>query len=130
MEIIVSKSNATIETTVREDMLALNVGSGSLKVLATPALVALMEKASAELAIQYLEEGNTTVGTLVNLEHISPTPLGAAIKITSDIQMQEGRLFVFSIKAFDDAGQIAMGEHKRVAVLSEKFQNKADNKFN
>ena len=121
--------NFVIEKVVTEDMLAVNVGSGSLRVLATPTVVALMEEASTKLADTFLDEGLTTVGTMVEIQHISPSPIGAEIKVESKLISNDGRSFKFEVTAYDNAGMIANGTHNRVSVKSEKFQKKADEKF-
>lgn len=121
--------NFVIEKVVTEDMLAVNVGSGSLRVLATPTVVALMEEASTKLADTFLDEGLTTVGTMVEIQHISPSPIGAKIKVESKLISNDGRSFKFEVTAYDNAGMIASGTHNRVSVKSEKFQKKADEKF-
>ena len=121
--------NFVIEKVVTEDMLAVNVGSGSLRVLATPTVVALMEEASTKLADTFLDAGLTTVGTMVEIQHISPSPIGAKIKVESKLISNDGRSFKFEVTAYDNAGMIANGTHNRVSVKSEKFQKKADEKF-
>ena len=121
--------NFVIEKVVTEDMLAVNVGSGSLRVLATPIVVALMEEASTKLADTFLDEGLTTVGTMVEIQHISPSPIGAKIKVESKLISNDGRSFKFEVTAYDNAGMIANGTRNRVSVKSEKFQKKADEKF-
>ena len=121
--------NFVIEKVVTEDMLAVNVGSGSLRVLATPTVVALMEEASTKLADTFLDEGLTTVGTMVEIQHISPSPIGAKIKVESKLISNDGRSFKFEVTAYDNAGMIVNGTHNRVSVKSEKFQKKADEKF-
>lgn len=121
--------NFVIEKVVTEDMLAVNVGSGSLRVLATPTVVALMEEASTKLADTFLDEGLTTVGTMAEIQHISPSPIGAKIKVESKLISNDGRSFKFEVTAYDNAGMIANGTHNRVSVKSEKFQKKADEKF-
>lgn len=121
--------NFVIEKVVTEDMLAVNVGSGSLRVLATPTVVALMEEASTKLADTFLDKGLTTVGTMVEIQHISPSPIGAKIKVESKLISNDGRSFKFEVTAYDNAGMIANGTHNRVSVKSEKFQKKADEKF-
>ena len=121
--------NFVIEKVVTEDMLAVNVGSGSLRVLATPTVVALMEEASTKLADTFLDEGLTTVGTMVEIQHISPSPIGAKIKVESKLISNDGRSFKFEVTAYDNAGMIANGTNNRVSVKSEKFQKKADEKF-
>lgn len=106
------------------------MGSGSLAVLATPAVVALMEQAAASLADELLADpALTTVGTMIAIEHTSPTPLGAEITATAALTGQDGRAFHFAVSASDQKGEIARGTHSRVSVKAEKFQAKADGKF-
>lgn len=115
---------------VKKENLASAVGSGSLDVLATPAVAALMEGAAAELAQKVLnDEELTTVGTAISIEHTSPTPLGAEAEAEARLVKTEGRLFFFELTARDNAGVIAKGTHTRVSVKAEKFQKKADGKF-
>ena len=124
--------NKTLEKffTVTEDMLAGNVGSGDLRVLATPAVIALMENTAAELAGYLLGEGLTTVGTAISVDHTAPTPLGAEVRVCAELTDSDGRLFRFKVEAFDKGGKISEGKHTRVSVKAEKFQKKADEKFN
>ena len=110
--------NFVIEKVVTEDMLAVNVGSGSLRVLATPTVVALMEEASTKLADTFLDEGLTTVGTMVEIQHISPSPIGAKIKVESKLISNDGRSFKFEVTAYDNAGMIANGTHNRYISAS------------
>lgn len=112
--------------TVTEDMLAVNVGSGSLRVLATPTLAAFCEGTSAELAAPYLEEGCTTVGTEISIRHLAPTPLGGKVAVTACLTEHEGRAFRFTVEASDETGKIAEARHERVSVRSERFQQKAE----
>ena len=120
----------TKKLTVKKENLASVVGSGSLDGLATPAVAALMEGAAAELAQSVLNNDElTTVGTAISIEHTSPTPLGAEVEAEARLVKTEGRLFFFELTARDNAGEIAKGTHTRVSVKAEKFQKKADGKF-
>ena len=120
----------TKKLTVKKENLASYVGSGSLDVLATPAVAALMEGAAAELAQSKLESDEfTTVGTAISIEHTSPTPLGAEVETTAVLTKTEGRMFYFELTARDNSGEIARGTHTRVSVSADKFQKKADAKF-
>ena len=115
---------------IGEENLACAMGSGSLRVLATPAVVALMENAAASLAQEVLgDDSLTTVGTMISIEHTSPTPLGAEVTATATLLEQDGRIFRFEVTACDKKGEIARGTHTRVSVKAEKFQQKADGKF-
>ena len=120
----------TITKTVTEDMLACAVGSGSLRVFATPMVVALMENAACQLAQNGLEDIFTTVGTGVSIDHTSPTPVGAEVSATATVTKIDGRMFYFDLVAEDKMGVISKGTHTRVSVKSDSFQRKADEKFN
>ncbi len=117
------------EAVVGEDMLACSVGSGELRVYATPMVIALMENAASSMARCLTDEGSTTVGTRIAINHISATPCGARVRAEARLEEIDGRKFVFTVKAFDEAGLIAEGEHERFAVISESFQKKADGKL-
>lgn len=111
--------------TVLAQHLACNVGSGSIDVLATPAVIALMEGAAADLAQSLLDEPFTTVGTKLNIEHVAPTPLGAEVTATAVLTEVDGRVYRFDVSASDPAGQIAFGTHERVSVKKDSFPQKA-----
>lgn len=121
----------TVFQKIEQPQLASAMGSGSLDVLATPAVVALMEYAASTLADELL--GNrelTTVGTQIAIEHTSPTPVGAEVTATARLTGQDGRTFHFEVSAADQKGEIARGTHTRVSVKAKSFQQKADTKFN
>lgn len=120
----------TVSMQVEEKHLACAMGSGSLSVLATPAVIALMENAAASLAQELLGDGAlTTVGTQIAVEHTAATPLGAQVSATAKLTAQEGRSFRFEVSAADQKGEIARGTHTRVSVRAEAFQEKTDTKF-
>ena len=127
MEIIVGLKG-TVKETVNDNNTAAKVGSGSLQVFATPMMIALMEKASCVAINDYLDEGNTTVGTMVNVEHVAATPLGMEVTVTATVTAVEGRKISFSVEAFDEAGLIGKGTHDRFIVNAEKFTAKTNAK--
>ena len=116
----------TKEYAVTPNLLADRVGSGSLPVLATPALAAFFERTAAQLASAYLSEGETTVGSKIAVEHLAPTPSGGRVTATATLAERDGRLFRFTLEARDESGVIATGTHERVSVLSERFLRKAE----
>lgn len=121
----------TVFLRVEEENLASSMGSGSLDVLATPAVAALMENAAMSLASDILDSSElTTVGTAISIEHTSPTPQGAEITATARLTRRDGRMFYFDVSASDRCGEIAHGTHTRVCVNAEKFFEKANKKFN
>ena len=120
MEITVGMKGEVGTCVEREDT-ALEVGSGSLLVYATPCMVALMEGAACEAIAEAMGENQTTVGTMLNIEHISATPVGLDVRAEAEVTAVEGKVITFSIKAYDEAGEIGHGTHKRVIVGSQKF---------
>ena len=78
----------------------------------------------------YLEDGTTTVGTALDITHVSATPIGMNVYATSEVVAVNNREITFKVQAFDDAGLIGEGTHKRFIVMAEKFQNKANKKLN
>lgn len=127
MELQTGLKNSIAQVVTEKDT-ALAVGSGSLKVLATPVLIALVEKAAAELAEKNLPPELTSVGISVNFEHTAPTPVG--MKFSAEVEIAEvaGRKIIFDVATFDDGGEIGRGRHERFMVNREKFQTKADSK--
>ncbi len=119
----------TVEDYVNQNNTAQSVGSGSLMVFATPAMIALMEKASCVAIEEGLDEGTTSVGTMVNIEHVSATPVGAMVKVESVVTAVEGRKISFEVTAFDNAGIIGKGTHDRFVINSEKFMLKTNSKI-
>ena len=118
LKIVVSKSDT-----------AKSVGSGVLDVLATPRMIALMEECSYKLIAPYLEEGSSSVGTLINAKHVSATPVGMEVYAESEIIEIDGRRVVFSVKAYDEKGLIGEGKHERFIILSERFLSKTYQKL-
>lgn len=112
----------------REDT-AKEVGSGDLLVYATPCMVALMEGAACEAIAEALSDTQTTVGTALNIEHVSATPVGMEVRAEAEVTTVEGKVITFAVRAFDEAGEIGRGTHQRVIVNSQKFLEKAYNKL-
>lgn len=116
------------ETLVTPENTAATYGSGTLQVFATPAMVALMEKTCLESVAAQLDAGCGTVGTLLNVRHTAPTPVGMKVVCESELTEVDGRRLVFRVRCFDEKGEIGAGEHERFVIFSEKFQAKADAK--
>lgn len=118
------------ETTVEEGMLAARVGSGEVRVLATPMLVMGMERAAMEAVRPGLPEGMTSVGTRVDISHMAPTPCGMKVRFEAKLTAvsANGRGLTFAVTAHDEAGPIGEGTHERVVVDREKFQSRAQSR--
>lgn len=128
MEITVGMKGIAETVAEREDT-AKEVGSGDLLVYATPCMVALMEGAACDAIAEALSDSQTTVGTALNIEHISATPVGLEVRAEAEVTAVEGKVITFDVRAFDEAGEIGRGTHKRVIVNSQKFLEKAYNKL-
>ncbi len=113
------------EITVTKENSASAVGSGLLDVFATPAMVALMEKTAWMSIAPYLDEGEGTVGTKLDLAHTSATPVGMRVWCESELIEVDGRRLVFKVEAFDDKGSVGGGTHERFVIKNEKFMAKA-----
>lgn len=109
---------------VEEHHLAVNMGSGDLRVLATPAMLALMEEAAMCAVAPHLPEGSTTVGGHIASSHLKPTAHGCNVSATATLVAVEGRKLTFAVKAYDEAGVIGEGEHLRFIVDREKFMSR------
>jgi len=110
---------------VTEDNTAGAHGSGAVPVFSTPALVALMEK-TARLSVQpFLEPGQTTVGTRVDIRHLAATPVGTTVTARSELTAVEGKKLVFKVEAWDGVETVGAGTHERYIVWEASFVRKA-----
>jgi len=128
MELKVGITNE-ISKQVTEPDLAVSMSSGALRVYATPAMIALMENCAASCVAPYLGGGMTTVGTAVDIKHVSATPPGHTVHCTAVLEEIDRRRLVFTVRAFDEAGLIGEGRHERFIVEPAKFLARAGDKF-
>ena len=128
MEITIGMK-AEVSTLVEREDTAKEVGSGSLLVYATPCMVALMEGAACEAIGDCLGDNKTTVGTELNIQHLSATPVGLEVRAEAEVIEVDGKVITFAVRAFDEAGEIGKGTHKRVIVSTQKFLEKAYEKL-
>ena len=128
MEITIGMKGEAFTEVERADTAA-EVGSGSLLVYATPCMVALMEGAACEAIEEALSEGQTTVGMELNIQHLSATPVGLEVRAEAIVTAVEGKVITFELHAYDEAGEIGKGTHKRCIVSSQKFLDKTYGKL-
>lgn len=124
MEISIGMKGEASTLVEREDT-ANEVGSGSLLVYATPCMVALMEGAACEAIADSLPEDKTSVGTEMNISHTAATPVGLEVRAEAEVTEVDGSKITFHVTAFDEAGKIGEGTHKRVIVSTQRFLDKA-----
>lgn len=117
------KGEKSVAVTI--DNTALAVGSGTLRVFSTPAMIALCEGCCAESVESFLGAGVTTVGTKVDVEHIAPSPEGAPILCRSKLVAVDGRKLDFEVEVYDNLRMIGKGTHARYIVDADKFTAKA-----
>lgn len=116
------ESNSLTKTyAVTADITAEKMGSGDMPVLATPAMVAMMENAAMTLAAQLCQEGDTTVGSMISTTHLRPSAVGATITVCATLTAQEGRKLSFSIEAKDGDNVIGQATHERFVVTRDRF---------
>ena len=128
MKDIILGTSHTLSTTVTEEKLACNMKSGSLPVLATPAMAALMEETAAAALSIFLDEGETSVGTALDLKHTAATPLGMKVTATAEIIEVDRRRVTFQVTVRDEQEEIGSARHDRFIVGAEKFLAKANAK--
>ena len=104
------------------------LGSGCLPVFATPAMITLMELCAAESVGGLLDEGFSTVGTGVDIKHLSATPVGMRVRCETELVEVDRRRLVFVCRAYDEAGLIGEGKQERFVVENEKFMAKVESK--
>ena len=107
--------------TVTHEQTAAHYGSGALEVFATPAMVALLEETAWRSVQPYLEEGQATVGTRVDIRHLAATPLGGKVTCESELVEIDRSRLVFKVVVFDEKTKVGEGIHERFVIQSEKF---------
>lgn len=123
MDITVGMKGEARTMAEREDT-ALEVGSGSLLVYATPCMVALMEGAACNAIENGIPEDKTSVGTFLEISHIAATPVGLEVWAEAEVTAVEGSIITFQVTAYDEKGKIGEGTHKRAVINTQRFLDK------
>ncbi|MBR3475171.1 MAG: thioesterase family protein [Oscillospiraceae bacterium] len=113
------------ETVVTEQNTAAAMGSGLLPVFATPAMLALMENAAASSVQPYLDEGQGSVGTRLEVSHLAATPIGLPVRAESELIAVDRRKLRFAVRAWGGEELIGEGEHERFVIDNQRFLEKA-----
>jgi len=113
---------------VTRDSTARAIGSGSLEVFATPAMIALMEAASVAAIDNALDEGISTVGIDINVRHLSATPIGENVTAIAEVSEIDGKRVRFEVRAWDEQELIGEGTHTRYIIQVEQFLNRLNEK--
>lgn len=120
-----------LQQTVTEELTAEVAGSGALPVFGTPFLAAMMENAALTVLQSFLEEGQGSVGTHLNISHDAPTPVGMSVIAEAEIieVSENGKQVEFAVRAWDEKGLIGQGSHTRVVIDNQRFLNKCNAKL-
>ena len=117
------------ETVVSDANTAQAACSGALPVFGTPFMCALMEEAAWKSIAPHLEEGQSTVGTRLDISHDSATPVGMKVWAESEVTEADGKRLVLKVAAYDERGLIGQGTHERFIITSERFLAKTARKL-
>ena len=120
-------SKATL--VVAEADTALSMGSGDVPVLSTPRIVALAEQAACAAVSGVIDPATTTVGSKIQLTHLTPSPLGDEVTAEAVLEFVEGRKLIFRVTVSDARGLVAAGRIHRVVVVRERFLERAAGRF-
>ena len=120
-----------IQQVVTQELTAAAVGSGALPVFGTPFLAAMLENASVTAMQTFLEEGQGSVGTHLDISHDAPTPIGMTVWASAEITAvsENGKMVDFAVKAWDEKGPIGGGTHTRAVIWNERFLSKCNAKL-
>ena len=116
------------EAVVLPELTAKHIGSGTVPVLATPMMIALMEKTCRLSVKPYLEEGQETVGTHVDVSHDSATPEGMTVWCESEVVEIDRRKITFRVVVYDKDGIVGQGTHERFIIDEKRFRDKMEQK--
>ena len=120
-----------LEQIVTNELTAAAVGSGLLPVFGTPYMIGLMENAAQNALSVFLEEGQGSVGTHLNVKHTAPTPVGMKVFVEAEITAvsENGKMIDFALRAWDEKGPIGEGTHTRAIINNERFLAKCNAKL-
>lgn len=113
---------------VEEQNAAIHVGSGSSPVLATPWMIAFMERVSHRLLAEHLSPGETSVGIYLEIKHLAPTPVGSTVQVKTRITEVEGNLITFAVETWDQVEKVGEGTHRRAVIDEARFLRRVEGK--
>jgi fluoroacetyl-CoA thioesterase len=119
----------TAELLVGEEHTAPRIGSGRVRVLATPVMINLMEAAALDSIERLLPAGHQSLGTHLNVGHYAATPVGMRLRASAIVTKVEGRTIEFRVEAFDEKERVGDGTHTRVVVNVERFDQRVQHKL-
>jgi fluoroacetyl-CoA thioesterase len=114
---------------VGSEQSAAHVGSGSARVLATPWMIAFMERTARDLLAEVLPEGYSSVGVHVNVRHLAPSPIGSRVRARVEVVAVQGVKVDFTVGAWDDQELVGEGTHQRVVIEEARFLQRVERKM-
>ncbi len=117
------------ELTVTDELTAAKMGSGLAPVYATPCMIALIEGTAAESVEPFLEEGQGTVGTRIDVQHLAATPIGMKVRCDTELIEIDRKKLVFKAEVYDETGLVGKGQHERFIIDNGKFMEKVQAKL-
>jgi fluoroacetyl-CoA thioesterase len=114
---------------VKEEHSARHVGSGSLRVLATPWMIGFVERVCQKLLAEHLPQGFTSVGVRVDVQHLAPTPVGSLVRVRGEVSSLDGNKVNFQVEAWDEQEKIGTGQHQRVVIDEARFLRRVATKL-
>ena len=126
---IVAGLRGSTSITVREEHTAPSIGSGKVRVLATPVMINLFEAAALAAIEHLLPPGYQSLGTHLDVRHIAATPVGMKVSAVATVIKVEGRTVTFHVEARDEKDLIGDGTHERVVVNVAKFDARVQAKL-
>ena len=118
-----------VEQIVDETLTAQAAGSGALPVFGTPFMLAMMENAALSALQPFLEEGQGSVGTYLDVRHSAPSPIGIKVTAEAEIYDVNERTVIFKVRAWDEKGPIGEGTHTRAIIHNEKFLSRCNSRL-
>jgi fluoroacetyl-CoA thioesterase len=115
--------------TVESQHSAAHVGSGSARVLATPWLIAFMERTARDLLAAVLPAGYSSVGVHVDIRHVAPSPVGSRVRSRVEVTAIQGVKVDFSARLWDEQELVGEGTHQRVVIEEERFLRRIESKI-
>lgn len=113
---------------VTDERTAIQVGSGASRVLATPWMITFMERVSHRMLAAILPKGYSSVGVVVNVRHLAPTPVGEVVSVRTEIKAIDGWRVDFYVEAWDSKEKIGEGEHQRFVIDEQRFLKRVADK--
>ena len=113
-----------MEFLVENEHTAAHLGSGTVRVLSTPTMILFMERTARIMMDEYLPDTHSSVGSLVNVRHLAPSPIGSTVRAEVEITAVDGNKVMLNVAVFEEDKVIGEGQHERFVIDKERFLNR------